>query len=147
MTHIELSLSPLDPSPHATGQTDPLEQWAATVAMAEEACLVIDAEGIIIAASPSCALLFCHQKPFELTGRHLLDPAVLSLIDFTAAGADLGGSERGQIPPLLALSSGRLARGLMRLRHQKDTRTLDAVASPLRHGGEVSGSLSFFAEV
>jgi hypothetical protein len=143
MTHIELSLSPLDSSPTTPDQADPLEQWAAAVTGAEEACLVIDISGIILAASPPCARLF---RVGQLTGRHLLDPAVLQLIDFTAAGAALGASERDQIPPLFALSSGRMARGLMRLRNEKAARTLDAIATPLRYRAEIVGSLSFFEE-
>lgn len=152
MTHIELSLSPSapgvqpPPAPEATA-SDPLEQWAASVSTAEESCLVIDAAGIIVAASAPCARLFCLGQPFELTGRHLLDRRVLVLIDFTAAGNELGEAEREQIPPLLALSSGRLARGLLRVRNSDASRTLDAISTPLRHHDAVVGSLTFFAVV
>jgi PAS domain-containing protein len=152
MTHIELSLSPLTQSPLAqspleAGMTDPLERWAASLVAAEESCLVIDAAGIIVAASRPCARLFGLNQPAELTGRYMLDTKVLYLIDFTAAGNELGESERQKIPPLLALTSGRLARGLMRVRNGEDNRTLDSIATPLRHDGEVVGSLSFFAVV
>lgn len=126
---------------------DPLEQWAASVSAAEESCLVIDAAGIIVAASGSCAGLFSLGQPFELVGRHLLDRQVLVLIDFTAAGNELGEAEREQIPPLLALSSGRLARGLLRVRNSEVSRTLDAISTPLRHHHAVVGSLTFFAVV
>jgi PAS domain-containing protein len=147
MTHIELSLSPL-PQPAAEAEvTDPLERWAAPVSTAEESCLVLDASGIIVAASGPCARLLCLSQPFELVGRHVLDREVLFLIDFTAAGNELGESEREQIPPLLALSSGRLARGLLRVRNAEGSRTLDAIASPLRRHDEVVGSLTFFAIV
>jgi PAS domain-containing protein len=152
MTHIELSLSPLAPTPLAqspleAGMIDPLESWAASLTATEEPCLVIDATGIIVAASKPCARLFCLSQPAELTGRHMLDREVLYLIDFTAAGNELSESERDQIPPLLALTSGRLARGLMRVRNRNGSRTLDSIATPLRQGGEVVGSLSFFAVV
>ena len=152
MTHIELSLSPSAPgvqhpaAPEAT-VTDPLEQWAASVSTAEESCLVIDAAGVIVAASGPCARLFNLGQPFELMGRHLLDRQVLVLIDFTAAGNELGEAEREQIPPLLALSSGRLARGLLRVRNSDASRTLDAISTPLRRHDEVVGSLTFFAVV
>jgi hypothetical protein len=152
MTHIELSLSPSAPgvqhpvAPEAA-VTDPLEQWAASVSAAEESCLVIDAAGIIVAASGPCARLFSLGQPFELMGRHLLDRQVIVLIDFTAAGNELGEAEREQIPPLLALSSGRLARGLLRMRNSDASRTLDAISTPLRHHDEVVGSLTFFAVV
>lgn len=156
MTHIELSLSPLVPhSPESrqsdgAGQSevaDPLEQWAASVSTAEESCLVLDGAGVIVAASVPYARLLCLSQPFELVGRHVLDRDVLYLIDFTAAGNELGESEREQIPPLLALSSGRLARGLLRVRNDEGSRTLDAVATPLRRNDEVVGSLTFFAIV
>jgi PAS domain-containing protein len=152
MTHIELSLSPLAQTPLAqspleAGMIDPLERWAASLTTAEESCLVIDAEGIIVAASKPCARLFNLSQPAELAGRHLLDHEVLYLIDFTAAGNELGESERDQIPPLLALTSGRLARGLMRVRQGEGSRTFDSIAAPLRHDNEVVGSLSFFALV
>ena len=127
--------------------TDPLERWAASLTAAEESCLVIDASWIIVAASRPCARLFRLNQPGELTGRDLLDPEVLYLIDFTAAGNELGESERQKIPPLLALTSGRLARGLMRIRNGDENRTLDSIATPLRQDGEVVGSLSFFAVV
>ncbi len=147
MTHIELSLSPLPQSAAETEATDPLDRWAASVSMAEESCLVLDAKGIIIAASGPCARLLCLSQPFELVGKHVLDREVLFLIDFTAAGNELGDSEREQIPPLLALSSGRLARGLLRVRNAEGSRTLDAIATPLRQHDEVVGSLTFFAIV
>jgi PAS domain-containing protein len=146
MTHIELSLSPVA-QPPSKAAADPLEQWAAAVSAAEESCLVIDADGIIVAASRPCAALLCLSEPFEFMGRHLLDREVLLLIDFTAAGNELGESEREQIPPLLALSSGRLAKGLLRVRNEGDSRTLDAIATPLRHNNVVIGALAFFAVV
>ena len=70
--------------------TDLLERWATSLTTAEESCLVIDAAGIIVAASRPCARLFCLSQPAELTGRYMLDPEVLDLIDFTAAGNELG---------------------------------------------------------
>lgn len=109
--------------------------------------MVLDGDGIIVAASKPCARLLSLGQPFELVGRHMLDHEVLFLIDFTAAGNELGESEREQIPPLLALSSGRLARGLLRVRNNDSSRTLDAIATPLRHRDQVIGSLTFFAVV
>lgn len=152
MTHIELSLSPSvtgvqqPPAPEAT-VADPLGLWAASVSAAEESCLVIDADGVIVAASAPCARLFSRGQPFDLKGKHLLDRQVLFLIDFTAAGNELGEAEREQIPPLLALSSGRLARGLLRVRNSDASRTLDAISTPLRRNDAVVGSLTFFAAV
>ncbi len=53
-----------------------------------------------------------------------------------------------RIPPVLALTSGRLARGLMRTRAQQgEIVTMDAVSTPLREGDTVIGSLTFFGIV
>jgi hypothetical protein len=52
------------------------------------------------------------------------------------------------IPPLLAVTSGRLARGLLRVQRPGQLPgTVDAIATPLRDGDTVVGSLTFFAEV
>jgi hypothetical protein len=152
MTHIELSLSPLAHGPSAriapeAGTADPLELWAGPIATSEESCLLIDAEGIIRAASRACARMFSLSQPFDLIGRHVLDPGVLFLIDFTAAGGELADPEREQIPPVLALNSESLAHSLLRVRDGSGVRTLDAIATPLRSHGEVVGSLTFFAAV
>ncbi|GAA2350937.1 hypothetical protein Cme02nite_24090 [Catellatospora methionotrophica] len=142
MTHIELSLSPLEPI-----AVDPLHSWSVPVSSAEESCLVIDASGVIVAASTAWIRLLSVERPSELAGHHVRD--VLCLIDFTAAGNELGEAEREQIPPLLALTSKRPARGLLRVRGAQGapSRTLDAVSTPLWQSGQVVGSLSFFAAV
>jgi hypothetical protein len=79
-------------------------------------------------------------------GRPLYGGALL-LIDFSAAAGALADSEVGKIPPLLALSSGHLARGLIRLRCGSGACTLDAVATPIGAPERVVGSLSFFSRV
>jgi hypothetical protein len=145
MTHIELSLSPLAQGPSEPGAADPLEQWAAPVAAVEESCLVVDASGVIFAASRAFMRMFGLTQGFQPAGRDVRD--VLYLIDFTAAGNELGDAEREQIPPLLVLNSRKPERGLMRVRIGSVSQTLDAVATPLRRQGEVVGSLSFFAVV
>ena len=97
--------------------------------------MVIDADGVIVAASTAWVRLLSVEHPSELAGQHVLDRDVLCLIDFTAAGNELGEAEREQIPPLLALTSRRPARGLLRVRAPSASRTLDAVATPLWQGG------------
>jgi hypothetical protein len=77
-------------------------------------------------------------------------PEALRLIDFTAAGSDLPEPERELIPPLLAVASGRLARGLMRVRdcaQPGEIRTLDAISTPLHADGVAVGSLTFLCEI
>jgi len=138
-------LSPLAQGTSDAGAAGPLEQWAAPVASVEESCLVIDASGVIYAASRAFARMFGLGQAIDLAGRDVRD--VLYLIDFTAAGNQLGDAEREQIPPLLVLNSRKPERGLMRVRTASGSTTLDAVATPLRRHGEVVGSLSFFAVV
>ncbi|SDY17351.1 hypothetical protein SAMN05444365_101931 [Micromonospora pattaloongensis] len=150
MAHVELSLSEAfvpraaESPPSATG----IDQWCTTVATAVEPCLVIDVEMRICAASASCcSLLGIGARP-ESVGRPLL--GVLRLLDFTAARGELTEGEIDKIPPLLALTSGRLARGLLRVQSGpagEGDATVDAIATPLWEDGVVAGSLTFFSEV
>jgi PAS domain-containing protein len=170
VAHVELSLTeafvPLARAPHDPdaelsdilsaptvpngdpGAVASFGHWAATVAAAEEACLVIDAELRIVAASATCCKLFGIGDLAAASGLHLLD-AGLRLVDFTAARGELAETEIDKIPPLLAVTSGRLARGLLRVTspEQDGDATVDAVATPLTVGGRVAGSLTFFSVV
>ncbi|MEV1286698.1 PAS domain-containing protein [Micromonospora sp. NPDC049679] len=152
MPHVELSLSetfvPQSRHPLAQDQAEGIERWGTTVATAPEPCLVIDAEMRISAASVSCCELLGLGTPAEAVGRPLLG-GVLRLVDFTAARSELTENEIDKIPPLLALTSGRLARGLLRVEWGagEGDATVDAIATPLWAGGIVTGSLTFFSEV
>jgi hypothetical protein len=110
------------------------------VADAAEPSLVIDAEAVVIALSPACHEMLDLESP--AVGRRLLD--VLRPLDFSAAGVALDQGEVGKIPPLLALASGRLARGLLRVGCHEGACTLDAIATPLLDGSRTVGSLTFF---
>lgn len=123
-----------------------LQRWAAAVACAQEPCLVIDADSVIVAASRACAdLLICDTA--AACGQRLRD-AVLHLVDFTDPPDKLDSAEADKIPPLLAISSGRLARGLIRVAEPGQRASIvDAVATPLRDGSTVVGSLTFFARI
>jgi hypothetical protein len=153
VAHVELSLSeafvPHASTPVETEYGGSVELWAATVAAAGEPCLLINAEWTIVAVSDEGCRLLRMGTPAETTGRSLLS-GVLRLLDFTQARGRLPETEMEAIPPLLALTSGRLARGLMRLRDDATTdgtATVDAIATPLSDGGRPTGSLTFFAEV
>lgn len=125
-----------------------LGRWAAVVAAAPEPSLVLDADGVIVAASASCAELIGLNDLADTRGRQLRD-AVVDLVDFTDSFDKLDRAEADKIPPLLAISSGRLARGLMRVACP-DTHvvsTMDAIATPLWEGTTVTGSLTFFARI
>lgn len=123
---------------------DPLGHWVRAVAGAVEPCLVIDAAGVIVAMSPSCVELL------SLTGSPVgaaLRNGPLRLVDFSADGGKLNETEMGKVPPILAVSSGRLARGLIRVRGGDAMVTLDAIATPIGLTDAVAGSLTFFSPV
>jgi len=151
VVHLELSLSSVDiidelvSSQRTPGVVPALAAWHSAVAGAEEPCLLLDAEGMIAGVSAPCVSLLGALAAEQLLGRGMLDD--LDLVDFTAVPQPLLPMQLARIPPLLALSSGTLARGLLRIRSGPDIRILDAVATPLRGAGEVVGSLTFFHPV
>jgi hypothetical protein len=150
--HVEFSLPdlampgwPVEESP----QPPPAEEsahgrWTEAVAAAREPCVLIDQGTVIVAMSLSCARLLGFDEP--PVGRGLLD-GVLQLLDFSADAAALTDYEIGKIPPLLALSSGRLARGLIRVQCGEEACTLDGIATPIGDETTVAGSLTFFSKV
>ncbi|WP_213451128.1 PAS domain-containing protein [Rhizomonospora bruguierae] len=163
MAHVELSLSealvpPARPAGGAVGPAggypgpeqpeDSLSRWAVAVHAAAEPCLLIDARSRIVATSGAGRELLGLAEPALTDGRPLLE--TLQLIDFTAAPSALEEADAVKIPPLLALSSGRLARGLLRVGPagaDEPPDTLDAVTTPLLEGGEVVGSLTFLSAI
>lgn len=144
MPHVELSVT--DPAFGRARQPadSSLAKWAMAAADAEEHCLVIDHNALIIAISASFEALL--GLTVSAIGRPMVD-GVMKLFDF-GDGFELGAAEIDKTPPLLALSSGRLARGLMRVRGAGDANhTLDAISTPLIEQGAITGSLTFFGEV
>jgi hypothetical protein len=114
------------------------------VAGAVEPSLVIDTDATVVAMSPSCvAMLGLRAAPI---GKPLRNDA-LRLIDFSAQAGALTENEVQKIPPLLSLTSGRLARGLIRVDCDGSVCTLDAVATPIGEQGAIVGSLTFFSPV
>lgn len=153
MTHIDMSVAASEvatevvPTLRLVDGVRPLENWLHTVSEAEEPCLLLDGDGVVIAASSSCyTALGLPLRKGALVGRGLLED-VVELIDFSASRIRLRPDEVERIPPLFALSTGALARGLMRIRSDAGTWTIDAVSTPLRVGGAVVGSLTFFHRV
>ncbi|GGN89844.1 hypothetical protein GCM10010112_74670 [Actinoplanes lobatus] len=151
MAHVELSLSgafvPQARTPSEAEFVTSVERWSMTVAVAAEPCLVIDVNGSILAVSPSCSELLGLGKPADAIGQRL--NAALHLIDFTAGGGRLEEPETENIPPLLALRSERLARGLMRVvpADGVPALTVDAVSTPLQAGDRIGGTLTFLSPV
>jgi len=145
--HVELSLSEAtEPAaPRPGGFDGSLDRWAFAVSSANEPCLVTDAGGLVVAASPGCRGLLA-TSPAEAVGRRLV--SVLRPLDFNAVSGELPDWEAEKIPPLMAISSGGLARGLLRLPDDRGApRTVDAVSAPLRDGSTVVGSITYFALV
>ncbi|GAB3148918.1 hypothetical protein GCM10027290_34390 [Micromonospora sonneratiae] len=153
MAHVELSLSevriPPISAPVEQKSDDSFARWSATVSSAAEPCLLIDRDTTIAAVSVSCCRLLGLGEPADVIDLPLLDGG-LRLLDFTAARAELTEQEVDKIPPLLALTSGRLARGLLRVRPTsagEADATVDAITTPILADGEVAGSLTFFSEI
>ena len=141
--HVELSISDPHIARSGTAAESTLDRWGATVADAAEPTLVIDEHTVVVAVSASFEDLLGFGE--SAVDRPLLD-GVLQLLDFADGGA-LDPAEVAKTPPLLALSSGRLARGLVRVRCSTGSRTFDAIATPLSEDGRIVGSLTFFSAV
>jgi len=151
VAHVELSLSgafvPQARTPAEAEFVAGIDRWTSTVATAVEPCLVIDVTTTILAVSPSCSELLGLGKPVDAVGQPLLG-GVLRLIDFTAGGGELDEPEIEKIPPLLAIRSKRLARGLMRVQTDREAHlTVDAIATPLVEAEQVMASMTFFSPV
>ena len=153
MAHVELSLSgafvPQARTPADAAFAANVDRWTLTVAAADEPCLVIDFTTTILAISASCSELLGLGDPLEVVGQPLLG-GVLRLIDFTAGRGELAEPETEKIPPLLALTTQRLARGLMRVQPADDRAsdiTVDAISTPLWQTGQVTASLTFLSPV
>lgn len=151
MAHVELSLSgafvPQARTPSEAEFVPSLDRWISTVTSASEPCLIIDTTTAIVAVSVSCGDLLGLGKPPEVLGKPL--GSVLHLIDFTAGAGELEESDADKIPPLLALRSERLARGLLRVvpAPGETPLTVDAIATPLFDNERVAGSMTFFSAV
>ena len=127
---------------------DPVAGWAKLAADAADLVVVLDATGLVLAVSPSAAGLFADANRDgvdQITGRHLLD--VLDLVDFNPTPGDAS-MYADRIPPLLAIASNALSRGLLRVRTNGLTVTLDAVAAPLHdRSGALVGVVAFLAKL
>jgi PAS domain-containing protein len=124
-----------------------VDQWSAATQAAHEPCLVIDDVAAIAAVSQSACSMLGFSSPDDVIGCFLYSNNLLALVDFTPASAALSDADMEKIPPMLALHSGRLARGLMRVRSGADVVTMDAIATPLLEHDKVIGSLTFFSLV
>jgi hypothetical protein len=147
VAHVELSWtsSAIEPKPLPTDWTA-IDRWSTAVDRANEPCVVIDSYANIAAASVSASTLLGFASPRSAIGACLYDHA-LPLLDFTSEGSSLSSDEIQRIPPIQALTSGLLARGVLRVRTGGDIITMDAVSTPLLDGDVIVGSLTFFCVV
>jgi hypothetical protein len=147
VAHVDLSLSDLYEADPPRGRFEgSLELWSFAAQAAGEPCVLVDAAGIVVAVSPGCGPLFGIQTA-DAMGRPLVD-GVLRLLDFNTISGELPGWEVDKIPPLLAITTGGLARGLLRVPGiGGGISTVDAISVPLRDGADVVGSLTFFSLV
>ena len=127
----------LDLDAHGSG---PIGVWHAAVRASTEACLLLDRDARVVAASnPVGAVLGTTSA--SAVGAKFVD--LVTAVDFTSGAAPDLELERS-MPPLRALATGGLARGLLRLRSSAGLVTYDVVAVPLT--GQ-SGVLAFFLAV
>lgn len=141
---VELSFD-LSGPPYDHKVRGALDLWGLTVGLADSPCVVIDQTGTVVAISPGCAALLSVDVSTSV-GRGLVGE-VMDVRDFSAAVGTLPEWEVKKLPPVLAISSKGLARGLLRVWVGRAARTVDAVAVPLFDHGDVVGSLTFFAPV
>lgn len=115
--------------------------WAERVTEAQETALLLNERGRVVAISTGAALAL-NLDAAACLGKPLLDLVVL--VDFSATGVPIEDPDV-QLPPLKALRSRTMARGLIRLRLGRGVLvTYDCVGVPLAGG---DGALAFFAEV
>jgi hypothetical protein len=147
VAHVDLSLSDLYESGQPRERFDgSLLLWSYAVGAANEPSVLINVEATVVAASPGCGRIFGIHAA-GAAGRPLV-PDMLRLLDFHTVSGDLPGWEVDKIPPLLAMTTGGLSRGLLRVPGADGApTTVDAISVPLRDGGHIVGSLTFFAVV
>jgi PAS domain-containing protein len=127
----------LDLDAHGTGQ---IGVWHGAVQESTEACLLLDRDARVVAASAAVGAVLGTTSA-SAVGARFVD--LVTAVDFTSGAAPDAELERS-MPPLRALATGGLARGLLRLRSAAGLVTYDVVAVPL--GGQ-SGALAFFLAV
>jgi hypothetical protein len=151
VAHLEMALTEPLPAPapdlsECPSATSTIDHWSDAVDTATEPCLVIDAKAVVLAASAAASELLGFVHSQAAVGVCLYDGS-LPLIDFAAAASPLPDTELAKVPPVQALLSQRLSRGLLRVRLGNEVVTIDAIATPLWEDDEVVGSLTFFCTV
>lgn len=147
-SQLKIPLVPLRPAAGQDGdlrivRAPDLGSWTATVRASQDPCLLLDAAGRVAAASAGAlGSLLVQDAERDVVGKHVAE--VLALTDFQPLPGDIGGT-LDHLPPLLALASGGLSRGLLRLRGPGDRLlTVDMVAAALHDAdGALAGVIAF----
>jgi PAS domain S-box-containing protein len=129
-------------SPESATGSHRLAGWQAAAESSSDACLLLDARGAVVSASPAAIdALGAAGQPVR--GRRLLD--VIDVVDLDTGASHPDYAVR--ITPLATLGGRGLMRSLMRLRCPDGSLvTLDSTSAPLHDAdGETIGSISFFA--
>lgn len=127
----------LDLDAHGIGS---VSVWHAAVQASDEACLLLDREARVVAASRTVGAVLGSTAATAVGVKFV---ELVTAVDFTSGAAPDLELERS-MPPLRALATGGLARGLLRLRSAAGLVTYDVVAVPL---ADQSGALAFFLAV
>jgi PAS domain S-box-containing protein len=124
--------------------TAPLRGWSAAVASSQDACFVLDSEGVVVSVSAAGIDLLGSGDRVAM-GHHILD--VIDLVDLESGASDPEYAPR--ITPLVVLRSPGLARSLMRVRHPDGAVvTLDSSSAPIHdEAGQVLGSMTFISPI
>lgn len=150
LQHLELSMASDDGYESSPAlrvvRRNPLDGWLDAAHHSEDACLVLDADGVVAGISDVCLDALGLSSAEEILGRGMLDD-VVDFVDFAGVGVRPVPADLAKIPPLLALHSGGLARGLIRVRTSGRITTLDAVSAAIRADGGLVGSVTFLSEV
>jgi PAS domain-containing protein len=137
--HVVDLASRTRPTPTAT----PLARWSGVVATASDPCLLLDAQGRVVALSASAGeLLGCGIE--AVSGRPFLP--LIDLLDFDTGASSPDYAQR--VAPLAVLQPGAgLVRSLLRVRHPDGVvRTIDAAGSPVHDvDGRLVGSITLFS--
>jgi PAS domain S-box-containing protein len=126
----------------STSGSHALAHWQAAAENSNDACLVLDARGAVVSASPA-AIEALGAAGQPVRGRRLLD--VIDVVDLDTGASHPDYAVR--ITPLATLGGRGLMRSLMRLRCPDGSLvTLDSTSAPLHAAdGSTIGSISFFA--
>lgn len=124
--------------------TAPLRGWSTAVASSQDACFVLDSEGVVVSVSAAGIDLLGSGERVAM-GHHILD--VIDLVDLESGASDPEYAPR--ITPLVVLRSPGLARSLMRVRHPDGAVvTLDSSSAPIHdEAGQVLGSMTFISPI